>query len=149
MSKLIISNEVLLPEVAGMLAEGLIVTLPVTGNSMLPFIVGGKDSVVLQKQAVPLQKGEIVLARTDAGNYVIHRILACNEHCITLMGDGNLCGTETCLPENVLGIVIKIIKGKRYIDCRLPSARRKAELWYKLLPVRRYLLAVYRRVILR
>lgn len=45
MSRLIIANEDLLPEVAKMLAEGLIVTLPVKGNSMLPFIMGGDRTV--------------------------------------------------------------------------------------------------------
>lgn len=139
-------NGILLSEVARMLEEGLMVTLPVTGTSMLPFIVGGQDSVVLQKAAASWRTGEIVLARTETGVYVIHRIVACSGQWVTLMGDGNLSGTELCRPENVLGVVIRIVKGGRCVDCRLPAERRKARLWYWLLPVRRYLLAVYRRI---
>ena len=40
MQKRIVANALLLPEVKKILSEGLTVTLPVTGNSMLPFIIG-------------------------------------------------------------------------------------------------------------
>ena len=44
--------------------EGVKVALPVDGNSMLPFIIGGKESVVLQKPG-ELKVGDVVLAWTD------------------------------------------------------------------------------------
>lgn len=146
MYKLIVPNEEILPQVARMLADGINVVLPVAGNSMLPFIVGGQDSVLLQKTSTPLHKGEIVLAQTVKGEYVVHRIIACNKEQIILMGDGNLRGTEICQADKVLGVVIKIIKGKQNIDCRSLAQRIKAELWYILLPFRRYLLAVHHRI---
>lgn len=149
MPRLIMDNEVVLPVVAKMLAEGVEVTLPVKGNSMLPFIVGGQDSVTLLKPSGPLEKWEIVFALTDAGGYVLHRIIACNEEQIILMGDGNLHGKEICSRENVFGVVKHIIKGKRYIDCECFVQIQKARLWHLLIPVRRYLLAVYRRTILK
>lgn len=149
MHKLIMANEALLPEVAKMLAKGLMVTLPVKGNSMLPFIIGGQDSVMLRKPAGTLQKWEIVFARTDNGAYVLHRIIAFDGSQVILMGDGNVHGVETCSRENVFGVVKNIIKGKRYIDCELPTQRKKAKLWYRMLPLRRYLLTVYRRIVLK
>lgn len=149
MSKLIMANETVLPEVARMLAEGLVVTLPVKGDSMLPFIIGSRDSVVLRKPSAPLQKWDIVFARTDAGGYVLHRVIACDEKQVILMGDGNWRGKETGSRENVYGVVKDIIRGERHIDCELPAWRRKARLWYAMFPLRRYILAVYRRTILR
>lgn len=149
MSRLIIANEDLLPEVAKMLAEGLIVTLPVKGNSMLPFIMGGQDSVILHKPSGPLEKWEIVLARTNAGAYVLHRIIACNEKDIILMGDGNLHGKEICSRKNVFGVVKNIIKGERCINCEGFAQRRKAKLWYMMLPMRKYILALCRHTILK
>ena len=149
MQKRIVANALLLPEVKKILSEGLTVTLPVTGNSMLPFIIGGRESVVLQKPSAPLQKGEIVLAQIAPDSYVIHRIVDCRGGQIILMGDGNLSATEACCPENVLGVVVKIMKAGKSMDCRTPLQRRKAALWYVLLPVRRYLVAIYRRLILK
>ena len=35
------------------MGEGVCVTLPVNGNSMLPFIIGGKESVILQQPSQP------------------------------------------------------------------------------------------------
>ncbi|MCS3105152.1 hypothetical protein [Phocaeicola vulgatus] len=42
-------NASLLGEVENMLADGRSVMLKATGNSMLPFIVGGRDSVLVRR----------------------------------------------------------------------------------------------------
>ena len=58
-----------------------------------------------------------------------------------MMGDGNVSGTEVFRRGDVLGKVIWIVREDgRHIK---PV---KGRLWRKLLPIRRYLLAVYRRV---
>ena len=139
-------NEVLLEEVAALLAEGRDVELMTKGTSMLPFIVGGRDSVILRKKACnSLQPGDIVLARRSPGNYVLHRIVAVNEEEVTLRGDGNVSGTETVSVKDILGKVIAVVgpSGKK----RIPKNGR---LWRRLPPfVRRCVLALYRRTIYR
>lgn len=62
MTSINVPNSVLLPEVERLLREGRRVTLRTRGHSMLPFIVGGRDSVVLRPPTLPLQPGRIVLA---------------------------------------------------------------------------------------
>lgn len=145
MQRIVLPNEVLLPEVTRLLQEGETVTLKVKGDSMLPFITGERDSVVLCKVHTP-QKGDIVLARTDNGPYVLHRIIAVSGNRLTLMGDGNLCGTEQCTLDAVAGRAIRIIRKGKTTDCTLRRERRKAEVWKALLPIRRYLLALYKRI---
>lgn len=88
-NKIIVPNVILLSEVERMLKEGKQVTLRAKGNSMLPFIRNGRDSVMLTGK-FQLQKGDIVLAKTNQGTFVLHRIIRLNEQTITLMGDGNL-----------------------------------------------------------
>ncbi|MDD3038788.1 S24/S26 family peptidase [Bacteroides sp.] len=144
MQRIVLPNDVLLPEVTRLLEAGETVTMKVKGNSMLPFITGGRDSVVLRR-AVTLHTGDIVLARLDDGRYVLHRITAIRGEWFTLMGDGNLYGTETCMRHSIAGQAIRVIKGSRTIDCTLPTQLRKAKLWKVLLPIRRYLLAIYKR----
>lgn len=139
-------NEILLEEVACLLDEGKEVELMAKGTSMLPFIVGGRDSVILRKEACDsLRPGDIVLARRSPGNYVLHRIVRVDGEKVTLRGDGNLFGTETVGKEDVLGKVVSIIS---------PSGRKRipgnAYLWRKSTPfVRRCFLALYRRTIHR
>ena len=135
----ILPNEVLLGEVAAVLRDGREAVIAPAGDSMLPFIRGGRDRVVLRRResAAP---GDIVLARIG-GRYVLHRVLACAGGRLTLMGDGNLRGTECCDASDVLGTAVEIIRadGSR----RVPG---KARLWRILRPLRRILLAIYKRI---
>lgn len=139
MDKITIPNEILIPEVGRLLAEGREVEMRPKGNSMLPFIRQEKDNVVLKKKD-KVEKGDIVLVDLG-GRYVLHRIIAEDGERLTLMGDGNVRGTESCTKDKVLGTVVKIVRpGGKSVT---PS---KGKLWKALLPVRRYLLAFYRRV---
>ena len=140
MNKVTIPNSVLFEEVAAVLQEGREAVITPTGNSMRPFIRGGVDRVVLGLRDT-LAVGDIVLARFDR-RYILHRILALDGEAVTLMGDGNLRGRERVRTADVIGTVTAIIKpdGQR----RTPG---KGRLWRVLLPVRRYLLAIYRRLI--
>lgn len=149
MQRLSLPNEVLLPEVGKLLASGTCVTLRTKGNSMLPFIVGDRDCVTLEP-VNNLHVGDIVLAHLSNGRYVLHRILSIKDKHITLMGDGNIAGREYCLISDICGKVKIILRnGKKAINPNTPFAQRKAFVWIKLLPVRRYLLAIYRRIYLR
>ena len=49
MHKVVVPNAILLGEVKSLLAEGKDVVIPTKGNSMLPFIRGGRDSVNLRR----------------------------------------------------------------------------------------------------
>ena len=43
--KKVFEKDKLLPEIAGLVQEGYAVTIPVRGNSMLPFLRDGRDAV--------------------------------------------------------------------------------------------------------
>ena len=140
MDKRVIANEVLLEEAATLMAEGREVSFTPLGSSMLPFIRGGRDSVTLRKQD-SVAVGDIALVRLPGPRYVLHRVIGVTPEQVTLMGDGNLSGTETCPPEEVLGTVTAIQRGKRVVT---PGSGRW---WRTLKPFRRYILAIYRRII--
>ena len=139
MDKKVVANQVLLEDAAALMNEGREVNFTPLGSSMLPFIQGGKDSVVLRKMP-DVEVGDIVLVRLAGPRYVLHRIIEKDGINITLMGDGNLSGTEKCTTDDVLGTVTAVIKGKRKV---IPG---KGRWWRTLKPIRRYLLAIYRRI---
>ncbi len=139
MDKLVLPNEVFLEEVASLLSEGREVTLAPKGSSMLPFIREGRDSVVLRKEP-SVKKGDIVLVRLE-DRFVMHRIVREEGERLTLMGDGNLAGTESCTRADVLGTVITILRDGK------PREPSDGKLWQKLLPLRRIILGIYRRII--
>lgn len=128
-----------LAQVTHLLDEGKVVVLKqIYGNSMLPFIRGGVDSVRLRKPE-GVKVGDIVLA-VFGGRPIVHRVITINGTKVTLMGDGNLKGTEKGNLSEVLGVVDQIISPSG--RCRKPGNGR---LWRRLLPVRKYLLKVYRK----
>lgn len=131
-------NEVVLGEVQRVLNEGREVVMVPKGRSMLPFIRGEVDKVLLRKPT-ELKVGDIALAQVE-DYYVMHRVIAINGPQVTLMGDGNLQGTEQTTQAQVAGVVVEIItpEGRH----RKPS---RGRLWHALLPVRKYLLKVYRK----
>ena len=145
MGKKILPNDILLGEVSRLVAEGESVTIMTKGTSMLPFIVGGRDSVRLESPA-DLQPGMIVLAEVQDGRYVLHRIISVEGEAVTLMGDGNIAGVERCRASDVKAVAATIIRPDKEIDANGKKHQRKARMWKTLLPVRRYLLAVYRRL---
>lgn len=146
--RLRLPDALLLGEVEKMLADGRAVMLKATGNSMLPFIAGGRDCVLLRRPSAELepQVGRIALARLPDSRYVLHRIVCIDGAEAVLMGDGNLRETERCPLSAVVGIVVKIVRNGHSVDCTARLERCKAGGWRRLLPVRRYLLYLYKRI---
>lgn len=144
--KLTIPNSVFFSEVESHLREGKSVVIPVKGYSMLPFIRDGRDSVELRSK-VELEVGDIALARLGNGHFVLHRIWEIEGEMVKLMGDGNIAGKEVCTRGDVIGVASKIFRGKKVIDCTSAGYVRNVKIWRRLLPIRRYILAIYRRLI--
>ncbi len=145
--KVIIQNNLLLDDVATMVASGERVVLLTKGQSMLPFIVGGRDSVELRKMNGEICVGDILLAKIpNPTRYVIHRAIKIEDDIVTLMGDGNITGTEQCTKGDVAAHISAIIKPHKTIDPNTEKERRLAKIWQILKPIRRYLLFIYRRI---
>ena len=127
--------------------DGVSVTFPVKGTSMLPFIIGGKESVILQK-ASKINVGDVVLAWVDGCRYVVHRVISIDGEQVVLMGDGNIVGVEHCSLNDVKALATHVVSRKgRKRDLYAPWRQRASRLWWHLRPIRRYVLAIYRRLI--
>lgn len=130
-----------------MVDDGVSVTFPVKGTSMLPFIIGGKESVILQK-ASKINVGDVVLAWVDGCRYVVHRVISIDGEQVVLMGDGNIVGVEHCSLNDVKALATHVVSRKgRKRDLYAPWRQRASRLWWHLRPIRRYVLAIYRRLI--
>lgn len=142
-----IENDILIPELARLLSEEKEVRFTPSGVSMRPFIEGDKDSVVLAPLGRLPKIGDILLARVTgyAGRrtYVLHRLIRIEGENYILQGDGNLAGEEQCKVEDIIGRVIRIESPK---GCRKPLTR--GRIWHALLPVRGFLLKIYRHTML-
>lgn len=140
-------NADFIPEIIKLLNEGHTVTLQLRGYSMRPFLEDGRDKALLIKSKNP-HLGAPVLAEVSPGHYVLHRIISMKGEDVVLRGDGNI-GVERCKLSDIKGEAIGFYrKGRKSIDktnglkwCTYSF------FWTILFPIRRYLLAVHRRLI--
>ena len=129
-----IANRELFAIVRDTLLEGSTVRVSVKGQSMLPFFRSGSTITLRPIKEGDIRKYNVVMA--DAGNsFVVHRIIEVGEAFVTLLGDGNYLGTERVTRDKIYGVV----------DC---SALHIffAKIWLWMRPVRRFPLAIFRRV---
>lgn len=138
-------NAELFPHIIDLLNQGHTVTLRLRGNSMRPFLEDRRDIAILKKPT-DIVVGEPVLAEISKGVYVLHRIIDINGENITLLGDGNI-NTEHCTKSDVRAQVVGFKRKGREVADTIDSDKWKAysRLWTALRPIRRYLLAFYRR----
>ncbi|MEE1288354.1 MAG: hypothetical protein UHK44_07130 [Bacteroidaceae bacterium] len=153
MPRMEIPNDILLGAARDAIREGNTATIAVKGWSMRPFLEHQRDKVLLDNPQ-GAKVGDAVLAEILPGNYVLHRIINIIPHLtddifdeITLMGDGNIRGTEQCLRKDICGIVTHYVRPNRTIPANDPKLVRRIRLWRKLLPIRRYLLFIYKSII--
>ena len=145
----VLPNNEILADLIKLVTEGQRVILPVRGYSMLPFIIGGKESVELVKPK-SVAVGDVVLAWINDCRFVVHRIIRIDGNQVQLMGDGNLTDDEYCPISDVKAraeYVIAPTGKRRYLYT--PKRLRFSRLWNRLLPMRRWILAIYRRTLLK
>lgn len=139
-------NNALLGLVRSYIQAGHTATINVKGFSMRPFLEHERDKVELSP-CTRVHDYDAVLAEIAPGHYVLHRVIAIDGDRITLMGDGNTRGTETCCFQDVVGVVTKYIRPHRTILASDPHLQRRIRRWRTLLPIRRFLLFVYKEIV--
>lgn len=151
MTKTILKDKgLMMEEVRRLIAEGKTVSITVKGNSMNPFIVHLRDRMTLGPWKDPdIRKGTVALVKDFRGNYVIHRIIRRDEKTVTLLGDGNLGLYETASFDNIIAIMYSIDRKGRTWSRDSFIWRVYSWLWMLLTPVRRYPLAIWRRLFLK
>lgn len=137
MTDKVIDTGLLMEEVQGLLLEGHEVVMQAKGWSMTPFIRHERDHVVLERDGV-IEKGRVVLAHLPSGNWVLHRIIRVRDEEVTLMGDGNIRGTETCQKKDIVASATKV----RH-ESGKTNRLKDRPLWRFLLPIRPLLLKIY------
>lgn len=137
-------DSMILSEAIRLVNEGIEVVFPVNGRSMRPFIEGGRDSVVFVRPT-NVKPMDVVLAKTVDNRYVIHRVMEMASDRVTLMGDGNLQGREHADCKQIYAKVTHVVHPNGYKrSLYTPFVQFVQKMWVSLLPLRRYLLKLYR-----
>lgn len=101
-----IPNDDFFRQVYRLVKAGHDVTILVVGRSMEPFLRDRRDMIMISScPAGRPKRGDMVLARTDDGRYIAHRVMRVDSPYFTMRGDGNVLGEEKARISDVIGLV--------------------------------------------
>lgn len=142
----IMQPEVLLEEYRRLLRDDPSVEalpLVITGNSMSPFLIHGRDTVYLSRLTRPVRRGDMLLYQRENGGYVLHRVYKAAPEGLTMIGDAQTELEPGIQPEQVIAIVTRVErKGKPLA----PGSFRWAffeKIWIRIIPLRRPIHRLY------
>lgn len=111
-----ISLEQLLPFMDEAFAAGKTFKIPVTGTSMLPLLVQGRDYAVLKKADAPLAAGDVPLYRRADGSFVLHRIVGFDGDNYIMCGDNQFALEYGIGDGNIVGVACEFIIDGKTVD---------------------------------
>lgn len=152
MKHISLPNAELIPAIKQLIDEGHTATFRVRGFSMRPFLEDRRDSAVIAPVSpADIRVGDVVLAEVSPRHYVLHRVSQRVGDDLTLRGDGNVRGTESCKATDVIGLATSFLRGRKERPTATTSLRWRtySRLWPDSPFLRRCFLAFYRRIIFR
>ena len=130
----------MLPAMEETLSAGGTVKLPITGTSMLPLLVAGRDNVVLKKADLPLRRFDLPLYRRKDGAFVLHRVVAVEKDgTYTMCGDNQWVKEPGISGKQMIGIVVEVERKGKLLPVQSFRYRAYVRVWHALFPVRKYL----------
>ena len=147
MKRKMLPPEVLLEEYRRILAEEpQVAALPliVSGCSMTPFLVPGRDTVYLSRLERPVQRGDILLYQRDSGQYVLHRVWKVEKDgSFTMVGDAQTELEPGIREEQIIAIVTLVIRKEKNIVPGDFWWEFFAKVWIRMVPLRRFVWRCY------
>ena len=85
------------------------------GDSMEPFIVQGRDMLVIRRREGKLGKYDVPLYKRSSGQYVLHRIHGVRSDGYVLCGDNRISLERGVTDDMIVGVLHSVIREGREI----------------------------------
>ena len=139
----ILSPEQLMEPLLALLEETDTVPLTITGSSMTPFLVHGRDVVYRSRACHPLKRGDMVLYRRGSGAYILHRVFRAEEGGYTMVGDNQTLLEPGIRPEQVMAVVTAVRRKGKLLRRGSFWWDFFEKVWIRMVPLRPGIRAVY------
>lgn len=127
----------LLPFIEEALNNNKTFTIPITGTSMLPLLVEGRDTVTIKKCETTLKKGDLPLYRRQDGSFVLHRVVSVDaDGTYTMCGDNQFLKEKGIAHTAIIGVVTAITRNGKTFSVDSKKYRLYVKLGLLLLNVR-------------
>lgn len=142
--KKIVELDTYMPVLREILSQGKEVSLTITGNSMSPFLVHGRDKILISPPDGNWKKGDMAFFVRDNGQYIMHRIwkVAKNGDCY-FVGDAQQFIEGPIKPEQIFGKITKVKRKGKWIDGCNFWWQFFEKVWIRLIPFRSLFRKVY------
>lgn len=142
----ILDPDVLSKSLPTLLEQGGTFPLGITGSSMTPFLVHGRDTVYLSRVSGSLKKGDMILYRRDNGMLVLHRIARVEDGGYTLVGDAQTELEPGIRLDQVLALVTSVCRKGKHLGRDSFCWTFFEKIWIRMIPARPMIMAVYGRL---
>lgn len=123
--------------------EGKIVSLRISGSSMTPFLVHGRDYIYFTKPDRELRRGDMVFYQRANGQYVMHRIWKRKNDGYYIVGDAQTEIEGPVGTEQIFALIIKVKRKGKILQQGNFWWEFFEHIWIRLVPIRRPLMAIY------
>ena len=138
----VIDPQNLIPQLLELLDETDTVPLLISGNSMSPFLIHGRDTVFLSKIVTPPQRGDMILYRRDNGKFVLHRVYEAGKT-FTMVGDAQTLLEKGIRPEQMLAKVTAVTRKGKLLKKGSFWWDFFEKIWIRMIPLRRPVMKLY------
>lgn len=142
-----VENQFLFSEITRMLAEGRKASFVVVGYSMYPFLVSGRDSVIIECPGNKgYRKGDILLFQPVPGKYILHRATKLTKEGFEATGDGNFFRDGFFPYDCIVGRAVAIVRKGKTISCSALWYQLLYRIWGWLFPFRKHLIHTWGKI---
>lgn len=139
----VLPPEILMEQLLSVMEEVDTVPLVISGSSMSPFLVHGRDTVYLSKITGPLKRGDMILYRRSNGAYILHRICRVEGDSFSLVGDAQFLIEHGIRRDQVLAIVTAVRRKGKLLRKGSFWWEFFEKVWLRMIPLRRSVIGLY------
>lgn len=144
MNRRIVNNDVYLPVLVDLLAEGHTVNLLISGSSMTPFLADKRDTIIISPPDGHFCRGDMVFYQRLNGRYIMHRVHHVGpDGSLYIVGDAQTEIEGPVRPEQVFGVIRQAIRKGKLIDRRDFWWFFFEKVWIRMVPLRPALRKLY------
>ena len=123
--------------------EGKEVSLPISGSSMVPFLVHDRDYIFFKKPNRKLRRGDMVFYQRWNGQFVMHRIYKVKAEGFYIVGDAQTEIEGPIFSDQIFAHVTKVKRKGKIIGPNAFCWKFFEKVWIRIVPIRPMLIWFY------
>lgn len=133
-----------MPVLREILSEGREVSLVITGSSMAPFLIHGRDEILIAPPEGAWKKGDMAFFQRDNGQYIMHRICRVDrDGTCFLIGDAQQVIEGPIRPDQIFGKIVSVKRKGTWIGPGNFWWEFFEHIWLNIIPLRPFFRKFY------